>query len=50
MEHATTRDDPLISRVLERLDTQGKVLLKFLLQTVVDVTRGDKLTFLTKEG
>ena len=28
---------------------QGKVLFKFLLQTVVDVTRSDKLTFLAEE-
>ena len=49
VQHATTRDDPLVGGILERLDTQGKVLLQFLLQAVVDMTRGNKLTLLTEE-
>ena len=49
VQHATTGDHPFISRVLERLHTQGKVLLQFLLQTVIDMTRGHELTLFTEE-
>ena len=50
MQHASARYDPLIRRVLERLHAQGQVLLQFLLQTVVDVTRGYIFALLAKEG
>ena len=50
MEHATTRDNPLIRSVLERFYPQGEVLLQFLLQTVVDMAGGHKLAFLAEEG
>ena len=37
VQHATARDNPLIRRVLKRLHTQCEVLLKFFLQTVIDM-------------
>ena len=37
VEHTTSAYNPLVGGVLEGAHTQGKILLKLLLQTVVDV-------------
>ena len=49
MQHTTTRDYPPIGSILERFYAQGKVLLQFLLQTIVDVARSNKLTLFAEE-
>ena len=49
MQHAASRDNPLIGGTLERLYMEGKVLLQLLLQSVIDVARSHILAFLAEE-
>ena len=49
MKYTTTTNNPLIHRVLHRTHTKCKVLLKFLIQTIANVTRGTELTFFSEE-
>src|SRR3712207_3005367 len=50
MEHASTRDYPLIGVAIKLLYAQCEVLLELLLQAVAYVTAGTELAFLTEEG
>ena len=48
MEHAPAVDNEGIG-ILARLDPEGKILLEFLVQTILDVSRSHELSVLSEE-
>ena len=49
MEHTAPADNPLVHGAFYRADTQGKILLQFLVQTVADMARCAELSLLAEE-
>ena len=50
VEHTTTIDHPRTIAGLVFLDTQGHILLKFLVEAILNLARGDVLAVLAEEG
>ena len=50
VQHASATDNPLVRSVFVGFHAQGEVLLQFLLQSVVDVARGDEFALFAEEG